>query len=245
MRSPRKGHAPHKSEDNGEDSSLGALESAERHIAGSADAGSSCDGSGAAFAPTFSALVDWAQDRSLILSETDFPFFARPPDSKGNEHEVWFDAPSKRWFKATYLNRFGIPWGQGNSATPHEYLLRLLLQNAYFGDKIYLVALLNCDGRVRTLTSQPHVAGDFATSEEIQKWFEVRHGFRRIETADRIAWYLKSENLLIADAHEGNVIRTAVGTLVPIDLNLIQPQGELYNWVQLETTGRVQLTFRF
>jgi hypothetical protein len=236
--------AANKSQNNRENPAVSALQSAERHVAGSPDAGSSCDGSGEAFAATFSALIDWAESRALIRVPADFDFFVRPPHEHGNEHEVWFDASSKRWFKATYLNRFGLAWGPGDSATPHEYLLRLLLQNYYFGDDIWLISLINCDGKVRVLTSQPHIAGDFATLEEIQKWFDQR-GFRRIETEDRIAWYFKPENLLIADAHEGNVIRTAVGTLVPIDLNVIQPRGRLLEWVQLQTTGQVQLSFQF
>lgn len=244
MHSSNEANAANKPQDDSQDSTAGALESAERHIAGSAGAGSSCDGSGEAFAATFSSFIDWAEARGLIRTPADFGCFARHPDEHGNEHEVWFDISSKRWFKATYLNRFGLPWGQGDSATPHEYLLRLLLQNLHFGDDIRLVALINCDGKVRVLTSQPHIAGDFATLAEIQKWFDQR-GFRRIETENRIAWYLKSENLLIADAHEGNVIRTAVGTLVPIDLNVIQPRGGLLEWVQLEITGQVQLELRF
>jgi hypothetical protein len=88
-----------------------ALESAERHIARSADAGTSCDGSGAAFAATFSAFIDWAEEHSLIREQRDFDCFVRPTDGHGDEHEAWYDAPSKRWFKATYLNRFGLAWG--------------------------------------------------------------------------------------------------------------------------------------
>jgi len=243
MRTSGKGHASDKPQNDRENPAAGALESAERHIAGSAGSSSSCDGSGAAFASAFSALVDWAEGHALIRVQSDFDFFERPPDSRGNEHEVWHDPASKRWFKVTYLNRFGLPWGEGQSATPHEYLLRLLLQNIYFGDKVYLVAIINCEGRIRVLTSQPHVAGDYATPDEIQRWFRG-HAFRRIETERRIAWYLKSENLLIADAHEGNVIRTAAGTLVPIDLNLVQPKGPLLEWVQFQITGQAQLTLR-
>jgi len=41
-----------------------------------------------------------------------------------------------------------------------------------------------------------------------------------------------STRLLIADAHEGNVIRTREGLLVPIDLNMIQSVGSLLELVQ-------------
>ena len=218
--------------------SAGALESAERHIARSADTSSSCDGSGAAFTATFSALVEWGQERDLIRKQSDFEFFARATDGHGDEHEAWYDAESKRWYKATYLNRFGLAWGRDDTATVHEYLLRLLLQNMYFGDDIHLVALISHEERMRVLISQPHIAGSPAKYDLTQRWF-TELGFQKIES-DSIAWYYEPANLLVADAHEGNVIQTAVGTLVPIDLNIIQPKGLLLSGIQLELYGQAQ-----
>jgi len=52
-----------------------------------------------------------------------------------------------------------------------------------------------------------------------------------MEIADCVAWYRETENLLIADAHEGNVIRTPDGVLFAIDPNLIQPCGEMLETV--------------
>jgi len=59
---------------------------------------------------------------------------------------------------------------------------------------------------------------------------EQNLGFARVCANDCVAWYIRSDNLLIADAHEGNVIKTPNGDLVPIDLNIIQPSGELLAW---------------
>ena len=116
------------------------------------------------------------------------------------------------------------------SATAREYLSRQILQNRYFGDDIRLVAVINASGRPRILITQPHVAGEPATYDEIQDWFGFL-GFVRLVCNGSIAWYLESENLLIADAHEGNVIKARThweGTvLLPIDLNIIQPNGGL------------------
>jgi hypothetical protein len=100
MRSPPEENASAQPENHGQDSSIGALESAERHIARSTDTSSSCDGSGKAFSTTFSSLIDWAEERSLIRKQSDFEFFARPTDGHGDEHEAWYDATSNRWFKA-------------------------------------------------------------------------------------------------------------------------------------------------
>jgi hypothetical protein len=218
-------------EGDSEDSAPSSLESAESHLAGCPKASSTCDGSGAAFSSTFGALVEWGKAHGLIQTPNDHAFFSRPTDGHGDEHEAWFDEDSLRWFKATYPNRFGFAWGRDGTATPHEYLRRLLLQNFYFSDDIQLVALLNCDEKLRVLTSQPHIAGDPAPYGEIQFWFQGLN-YERIEDSGRIAWYHPAENLIISDAHEGNVIKTIDGALVPIDLNLIQPVGRLLEWVR-------------
>jgi len=139
---------------------------------------------------------------------------------------VWFEERSNRWFKATYPNKFGFGWGRPETATAGQYLNRLLLQNKYFHDDIRLVALVNSGGRLRVLTSQPHIVGEPADSEQITAWF-TNLGFACLANESGIAWYRKKENLLVADAHEGNVIRSLDGELVPIDLNIIQPAGRL------------------
>jgi len=76
------------------------------------------------------------------------------------------------------------------------------------------------------LTTQPHIPGEAARAEEIQQWFRGL-GYKRMEIGNCVAWYLEVENLLVADAHEGNVIRAANGTLFAIDLNLIKPRGKM------------------
>jgi hypothetical protein len=192
-----------------------ALESAARYVARGADSSSASDGGGTAFAVAFRAFCEWGVENNLIRLRDEFNFLARKPDAFGQEHEVWFDEPSNRWFKATYENRFGLAWGRDGSATALGYLQRMILQNAYFGDDVHLLGLANCDGKLRTIISQPHIAGVSATHDEIQNWF-TELGFVRRLAGQRIAWYLPEENLLVADAHEGNVIKTAEGVLVPI-----------------------------
>ena len=70
----------------------------------------------------------------------------------------------------------------------------------------------------------------------IHAWFEALR-FVRLETQGCIAWYRASANLLVADAHEGNVIKTRDGALVPIDLNLVQPAGELHAWAMAQVAA--------
>ena len=216
----------------------GSLESAESHVARSTGPSDPGDASGEKFSAAFRALLEWGETASLIRPEEVFDFFRRPPDGYGDEHQAWFDESSNRWFKATYPNRFGLGWGSGDSATAGEYLSRLTYQNQYFADDIRLVALINSNQHLRILTSQPHIAGEAPSQEEIQNWFREL-GFVRLVSEDRIAWFLASENLLIADAHEGNVIKTANGILVPIDLNIIKPRGDLRSWAVRQANSEV------
>lgn len=209
----------------------GALAAAESYVARSTGSSGSGNGGGTEFTTSFGALCEWAEVNGFIHPDSNFDFFRRPPDGHGQEIQGWFEESTNRWFKATYENRFGLAWGRDGSATAAEYLRRLLLQNAYFGDDIRLEAIVNCCGKMRVLTSQPHIAGGPASYEAIQSWFESI-GFAKIATNGRVAWYRWRENLLVADAHEGNVIATAGGELVPIDLNLVQPEQDLLEWAR-------------
>ncbi len=194
-----------------------SLLTAARDAAGSPATGSPGNEGGTEFHASFSRLLEWADKKGLIRPESEFPFFQRPPDGYGEEHQAWYDEPSNRWFKATYPNRFGLAWGRDGSATAGEYLSRLCWQNEFFGDDVELVALINCGGKLRVLTSQSHIKGEPAPYSAIQQWFE-EIGYTRLEIGSRIAWYREAENLLVADAHEGNVLQVEGGELVPIDL---------------------------
>ena len=212
-----------------------SLESAIGHIAIRASAGDEGNGGGKKFSTPFAAelfaFCEWGDSQKLIRSKQDFPFFQRPPQAVGHEHEVWFDDILGRWFKVTHPpNSFGFAWGKCGSATVGEYLTRLSLQNEYFGDDIELVALIDCSRQLRIVISQPHVDGSAATAPEIQSWFTALR-FIQLNCGGSVAWYLKQENLLVADAHEGNVLKTKDGELVPIDLNIIKPSGETFVWV--------------
>lgn len=205
---------------------LSALESAESYLTASATAGGAGDGSGPSFSASFATLLHWGEANKLIRAETDFPFFRRIPDGHGDEHEGWFDETCGRWYKATYPNQFGVAWGRNGSATACEYLTRLVLQNRHFADDIQLVALVNCGKKLRVITSQPHVVGEHALYEEIKLWFSGL-GFSRFESNGSVAWYRENDNLLVSDAHEGNVIRSITGALFAIDLNLMNPNDEI------------------
>lgn len=109
--------------------SQSALKSAEGYVAASTGASRQSDGSGSQFSIAFRSLLEWGEKHNLILPSHDFNFLHRRPDGKGNEHEAWFDENTNRWLKATYENRFGLAWGKVGSASPDQYLKRLIFQN--------------------------------------------------------------------------------------------------------------------
>jgi hypothetical protein len=209
-----------------ESNALSTLESAQSYITASATTGEEGNGGRSTFKESFAALLNWGEATSLIHPEAEYSFLQRKPDGHGNEHEAWFHEDSNRWYKATYPNRFGLAWGRIGSATAGEYLTRLTLQNRYFGDDIHLVALVNCNEKLRVITSQPHIFGERAPYEEIQRWL-CDLEFLRFISNDCVAWYRDSDNLLVSDAHEGNVIRSKTGALFAIDLNLMKPSQEM------------------
>ena len=127
--------------------------------------------------------------------------------------------------------------------TPFEYLERLRLQNDCFGDDIRLEALVNCDSKLRVLTSQPNINGEPAPADLIKQWFEVL-GFKKIEAGGSVAWYDESANLLVADAHEGNVIITEDSYVVPIDLNITEPCEEMKREILLLIKGVVVIFYQ-
>ena len=215
------------------------LQSALSYLAASASASGPGDGSRTGFSASFAALLQWGVEQDLVHEEKEFGFFRRKPFVTASEHSVWFIEPN-RWFKVTNPpNTFGIAWGRDGTATPTEYLTRIALQNEHFADDIRLECLLNCGQKMRILTSQRHVEGRASTYEEIQWWF-ANLGFVRIVYGTSIAWYSMKANLLIADAHEANVIFTSEGKCVPIDLNITKPSGDLREWAcdsYVEATG--------
>ena len=206
--------------------SASPLISALRYLRASSRTSGAGHGGGQSFPASFAALLEWGDAQGFLKQKSEFPFLALPPTAQGHEHQAWYDEKSNRWFKATYDNKFGLAWGREGTATPTEYLERLRLQNFYFGDDIRLEALVNCEGKLRVLTSQPNINGEPAPAELIKRWFETL-SFQRIEAGGSVAWYHEAAELLIADAHEGNVIITKDSVLVPIDLNITEPNEDM------------------
>ena len=74
---------------------------------------------------------------------------------------MFHDAKTSRAIKGTHPNRFGHSLRfEGAQATAFEYLYRLALQNAFFGDDIRILGVIQNDESVEIITSQPWIAAD-------------------------------------------------------------------------------------
>ncbi|MCC5845881.1 MAG: hypothetical protein JJU05_16660 [Verrucomicrobia bacterium] len=153
----------------------------------------------------------------------------------GQEHDV-FDH-GDRLFKVTKGGYFGLNPGVDIGleingipskkfklweATPLEYLERIYLQNQLTPGLVRLEGVLDLGHELAIVTSQPYYRIVPVQDDEIEAWFAEK-GFQRITNS---AFYRKSDNLAIFDAHDKNVIRLEE-TLIPFDVIPCYPDAEM------------------
>ena len=175
-------------------------------------------------------LVEWATITGRLID----PRFAQNSDFDigGVEHDVFHDEIAGRWLKITKPSKcgkahyihgeevLGVPSALVlDDAFPTDYLERLRLANTNFGDRLCLHGVILTSAGARMVISQRHVPGGPATPEQITRYFED-HGFTQI---NQKTFYNSRENLLVSDAHTGNMIKTARGIIVAIDVIIQRP----------------------
>ncbi len=131
-----------------------------------------------------------------------------------SEHTVFTFGSSKRVIKFTLPPNFGA---QGAEA----YLKNIGASNRLFADDIRFHGVLETDKGPAFVISQPFVPGTDPTLEEVASWF-MSLGYR---STGHNRWINDTTGTEIADAHTGNLIKTADGELVPIDLQVLS-EGE-------------------
>ncbi len=174
------------------------------------------------------AVIEWAY-RSPVrrVSFSYIEQFERV--SEGAEHVVYYDANFGLAVKATHVNRFGHSVrGEGAQATLLEYLRRLAWQNVLFGDDIRVAGVAFDEAQIEIVTTQPWITADkaspAATHSEIVEYFN-RLSFLHVPLAEESPlFYCDAIRVLVADAHEGNVLRAETGQLMPIDVVIGVPE---------------------
>jgi hypothetical protein len=187
-----------------------------------------------------SALIEWAKKHNRILDPCFVEQYRHV--SSGAEHSVFHDQCGGLAVKATHPNKFGhSAREEGTVATPLEYLRRLAWHNALFGDDIRFLGVTYMEGNIEVVTSQPWIVADerhFITVEEIDAYFE-RLGFIHVELAPDVPLYYNPLlQVLVADAHERNVLLSEDGHLVPIDVVVGNPSESLRNRLQTALTNQ-------
>ncbi|MEO6787520.1 MAG: hypothetical protein ABI318_15425 [Chthoniobacteraceae bacterium] len=152
--------------------------------------------------------------------------------SEGAEHVVFHDPERGVAVKATHVNRFGHSViAEGAAATPLEYLERLSWQNELFGDDIRIEGVAFDESQLEIVTTQPWIVASASqpspTQAEIDAYF-FDLGFRKAELVSDVPLYFHPElGMLVADAHDRNILRNESGVLVPIDLVIGRPGADL------------------
>ena len=172
------------------------------------------------------ALIEWFERRGAILPRTYCRQFGTV--ATGAEHCVFFDLERFCAIKITHPNRFGHSvYAEGAHATPLEYLRRLGAHNVLLGDDIRLIGCVLDEEGFQIISSQPwittHPTVPVATEAQIDALLmEIR--FRRSQLfLHGHVFYSSHFNLVIGDAHSGNVLVSEHGEIVPIDLVIGYP----------------------
>ncbi|MFM8468561.1 MAG: hypothetical protein ACKODH_01100 [Limisphaerales bacterium] len=165
-------------------------------------------------------------------------FYLPRLEDAGEEHRVWLEVASQRYFKVTHAGRFGfhvIAMSDGTAeliaATPLEYLERLLLHNYLFHDAIELVGVALERNQAVIVTSQEVIKGDEATEGEMvafmrKLWFEPLTGLS-LGRPGALSFYRDLDEVAAFDAHPGNFVKDEEGHVLPIDLILVRADEPL------------------
>ena len=184
----------------------------------------------------FAALREWARTHGRLIHPRLVSLLDRGQIRVGGvEHDVFHEVETGRWVKLTLPGKSGMeiqahvempgvrPTLRTADAPPADYLQRLILANELLGDDFCFHGVMEDPAGPRLVISQRHVRGEHAGAEAIARHF-VQVGFQPINAK---TFYDPEENLLLSDAHAGNVLRTAEGLLVPFDVCLQRPAGAL------------------
>jgi DNA ligase (NAD+) len=165
------------------------------------------------------SVVSWARKNGRLIDPLRFGTLAEGYASLGgqSEHTVFILANTGRVLKLTIPPAFGAQSGA------LAYLANIAAANRLFGDDIRLHGVLETTGGPSLVTSQPFVEGSQPTIDQVSAWFES-NGYVSI---GHNHWKHPETGTEIADAHTGNLIKTADGELVPIDLQVLS-EGSLF-----------------
>ena len=185
------------------------------------------------------ALIEWARLAGKVRAFSYIEQFERV--AEGAEHVVYYDPERGLAVKATHTNRFGhSTFAEGATATPLEYFQRLAWHNSIFGDDIRIEGVAHDESQIEVITTQPWINADPIRSTPAQSEIDAHilgMGFRKVEFVPDVPLYFhEALGLLVADAHDRNVLRNDHGGLTLIDVVVGVPGPDLLRRIQEKLT---------
>jgi hypothetical protein len=176
------------------------------------------------------ALIEWARCGGRLIESNFLERFAYK--GSGAEHRVYYDVVENGAIKVTHPNGFGhSAFGPGYQATPVEYLKRLGWCNRLLGDSFRVLGVIYDGEQLQVVSAQPwisaHEIRPHPESSEIDDYFKHFGFVRASENPDVPLYCTPDVGLLVADAHDHNVIRDREGKLAAIDVVIGSPGPEL------------------
>lgn len=200
----------------------------------------------------FQALADAAKSNGLANAKLPQQWHPNRPDNVGgSEHDVFHDEPSDRFVKISkgagyYPEATQRGWGM-RAATPSEYFEKLKGLKDQWGldTQIHGINLGHKESQPSFITSQPNIhpkldaQGDPVrlSQPEITAHLAEK-GFKPVGNEEDAMYYRPEDNMLIADAHPGNVIEKEDGTPSSFDTINIHPTGPLKDYVTRKMAPR-------
>jgi Serine/Threonine/Tyrosine Kinase found in polyvalent proteins len=176
------------------------------------------------------ALRDWA---NLNDKKISFRFVDQfKPIGSGAEHRVYHDEKNRLAVKATRTNSFGHSvYARDLLATPSEYLRRLAWSNLLLGDEFRILGVAFDEEQIEIVSAHKWIEGNKDRSvpfaDEITEYFR-RFGFKPVgNNPDAPLFYHDGFQLLLADAHDTNIIRSVNGKCAAIDVVIGNPGPRL------------------
>jgi DNA ligase (NAD+) len=162
------------------------------------------------------SILEWGAETGRMLDPESLLELVKDWQDLGgqSEHTVFFIEKLPRIIKFTLPPNFGAQGSIG-------YLTNIGASNRLFGDDIRFHGILETDKGPAFVISQPFVAGTVPSIEEVASWFEAQ-GYH---STGHNRWKNDETGTEIADAHVGNLIKSAEGELIPIDLQVLD-EGE-------------------
>ena len=177
------------------------------------------------------SILEWGTHARRLLNLQEITRLTKDWIKLGgqSEHTVFLVEKWERVIKFTLPPNFGA---QGSV----RYLQNIDACNRLFGDDIWFHGIFLTEQGPAFVISQPYVDGTEPTLEEVADWF-TNQGYI---SSGHNRWLHPDTGIEIADAHTGNLIKSADGELIPIDLQVLS-EGQNPTVPQIQTPASLEV----